>query len=483
MNKIIIIGLGPGNPKHLTEEAVGNLLGKHPIYLRTIGHPSARYLVNKGMKAHSFDQFYENEEKFEQVYKKIAFYLISAVNKHKTVCYAVPGHPEIGEATVSYLRRICPPLKIKLEIVPGISFIEPLLDSLEIDLLDGFTIIDALSIGKLNEPLKNNLIIAQVYNRTIASKVKLKLLDLYPDEQQVTIVRNAGMPSGQIWRLPLYALDRKPFFNHLTTIYLPPYASYITGNLIAVMKRLRADDGCPWDKQQTHKTLRQYVVEEAYEVVAAIEREDDESLKEELGDLLLQVIFHSQIAEEENRFDFYQVVSSIVAKLLRRHPHVFGNKQVEDSSQVKVLWEEIKADEKNTGSKSLMVVDQALPALLKAYKLQKRAADVGFDWPSFEGPLQKAREELNELEEACASENQYAIEEEVGDYLFTIVNISRFLKVNPEMALGKTINKFIDRFYYVLEQAEKHGRSIGEYSLDELDRWWEEAKKIRKMRK
>ncbi len=269
-------------------------------------------------------------------------------------------------------------------------------------------------------------------------------------------------------------------------IVAPPYQGYLVGDLLEIMDRLRSENGCPWDKQQTNRSLRQYLIEEAYEVIAAIDEQDDESLKEELGDVLLQVIFHSSIAEDENRFDFSQVVNGIATKLIRRHPHVFGKDKAVNASEVKALWEQIKTDERNNQNENKshdsFSIDHALPALLKAYKLQKKAADMGFDWPCMQGPLQKAREELAELEEACRAENQDSIEEELGDFIFTIVNIARFLNVNPELALGKSISKFLQRFRYVLSQAEKEGFPASHFSLEKLDSWWEEAKKNKKMR-
>lgn len=482
MVKIVIVGLGPGNPGCLTREAERWLSGGLPLYFRTMKHPSARLYGSGSGKVQSFDFLYERSSDFEQVYRIITGKLIKAARRYGTICYAVPGHPLVGEATVERLNRMCPRLDIKIKIVNGLSFLEPLLSCLKLDLLNGITVYDALALNRLKEPCRNHLIIAQVYNRSLASRVKLKLLELYPDNYPVKVVRAAGMLSESVWETPLYNLDRKNFFNHYTTLCLPPFNAGSMGNLIDIMARLRAADGCPWDIKQTHRSLRQYLVEEAYEVVAAIDSRDDDSLREELGDLLLQVIFHSQIAREENRFDFNQVVDSIAEKLIRRHPHVFGKSRADNAAQVKVIWDQIKSDERKEDKLSAVLsVDHALPALLKAYKMQKRAAEVGFDWPSVKGPLDKASEELAEFEEACRNKDQAAIEEELGDYLFTIVNIARFVRVNPEMALGKANSKFIERFRYIIDQVKGSGRPLSDFSLEELDKWWEEAKKIRKM--
>lgn len=482
MSKIIVIGLGPGSPGHLTEEARRYLAGHEPLFFRTLKHPAARLYARKRVGARSFDYLYQKYDSFEKVYRSIAGRLIGEAQKNRTVCYAVPGHPAIGEASVELLKRISSRCGIKLQMVAGLSFLEPLFEHLQLDPLDGVTVIDALAIEKLKEPSLRHLVLAQVYSRSLASRIKLKLLELYPPEHPVTVVRAAGLPAESSRRMPLFRLDHRPFFDHYTTLYLPPFKGGSLGDLTTIMARLRADDGCPWDRQQTNRSLRQYLIEEAYEVIAAIDRQNDALLKEELGDVLLQVIFHSQIAREENRFDIYQVIEAIAAKLIRRHPHVFGRERADNADQVKALWEEIKSGERNEDNKNITVkVDHALPALLKAYKLQRRAAELGFDWPCVKGPLEKAREELSELEEACAADDRLKIEEEVGDYLFTVVNIARFLGVNPELALGKTIGKFVNRFQYVVDQARKSGRPLDSFSLEKMDQWWEEAKKIRKM--
>ncbi len=384
----------------------------------------------------------------------------------------------MGEATVERLKRIAPRLGVKIELVAGLSFLEPLLSQLQLDLLDGVTVLDALSIEKMQEPVRNHLILAQVYNKTIASRVKLKLLELYPDHYPVIIVSAAGMARAGTQETTLRVLDHHAAFDHYTTLYLSPFKGGSIGELIEIMARLRAADGCPWDRRQDHLSLRQYLIEEAYEVVAAIDSGNDRALIDELGDLLLQVIFHSQIGREENRFEFADVVTAINKKLIRRHPHVFGTRNAADADAVKVLWEEIKsAERKDEQSTFPLAVDEALPALLRAYKIQKKAAELGFDWPTIEGPLEKAREELSELEEACKNGRQREVEEELGDFLFTLVNLARFLKVNPELALGRTTGKFISRFRYVMEQVEKSGNNFSDYTLEQLDLWWDEAKK------
>jgi tetrapyrrole methylase family protein/MazG family protein len=246
-------------------------------------------------------------------------------------------------------------------------------------------------------------------------------------------------------------------------------------DLVEVMRVLRSEGGCPWDREQTHQSLKPYMIEEAYEVLDAIDREDDEELKKELGDLLLQVVFHARIADEEGRFDIGQVASSIVEKLKRRHPHVFGDVEVSGSEQVLKNWEDIKNRE---GRRSVLDgVPASLPALLKARRVQEKVSRVGFDWEAPGDALEKVSEEIDELKEAIRRGGREGMEEELGDVLFSLVNVSRFLRVDAEEALGKTIRKFMKRFRYIEQRvAGKGDHPLQEYSLEELDSLWEESK-------
>ncbi|HSW36358.1 MAG TPA: nucleoside triphosphate pyrophosphohydrolase, partial [Candidatus Limnocylindrales bacterium] len=415
MGRIVVVGLGSGSRKHLTGAAWQVLISGCPVYFRTGGHALARSLAAHGSKVRFFDYLYRSCDDFNQVYHKITNSLISASRRNRVICYAVPGHPSVGEAVVERLRKLCPKIGIQLQLVAGLSFLEPVLECLKVDLLEGVTVHDALLVDRLKEPCHSHLILAQAYSRSVASRVKLKLLELYPPSFPVTIIRAAGTHSQRVWRIPLHSLDHKSVFNHQTTLYLPPVEGCGIGDLVSLIAKLCSEDGCPWDKQQTNASLRQNLVEEAYEVVSAIDEQNDRLLLEELGDVLMQVVFHSQIAAEENRFDLNQVIRAIVSKLIRRHPHVFGSEKLVDISQVRSRWEQIKSEEKNRGaSGEILSIDHSLPALLKAYKVQRRSSELGFDWPSVAGALEKAREEITELEEACQKKDQMSIEEELG---------------------------------------------------------------------
>ncbi len=240
---------------------------------------------------------------------------------------------------------------------------------------------------------------------------------------------------------------------------------------------LRAENGCAWDREQTSKSLKPYLIEEAYEVCDAIENENQENLKEELGDLLYQVYAHAQIAREEGLFTIDDVASGIVEKLIRRHPHVFGEDTAASADEVLVKWEKIKQQEKSSRESVLDGVPKSLPALLKAFRVQQKASRIGFDWEEVGSVVGKLDEEVAEFKEAIASGDRLKIEEETGDILFTLVNLSRFIKVNPEEALQRTVDKFMSRFKYVEQAAAKAGRRLEEMSLDEMDVLWNEAKK------
>lgn len=253
-----------------------------------------------------------------------------------------------------------------------------------------------------------------------------------------------------------------------------------------MMERLRREDGCPWDRQQTHLSLRPYLLEETYEVLEAIDLGSKAGLQEELGDLLLQIVFHSQIAKEDGYFDFPAVIRGIIDKMIRRHPHVFADVTINTVSGVLENWEKIKQKEKEKEPESILdTVPRNLPALMEAEKVQKKAATIGFDWPDISGPLAKLGEEARELSQALeewkreknSQELKEAIEEEYGDLLFSLVNVARFLNLHPELALRRAVGKFRWRFKEMGKMAAAHDRSLNDMTLQEMDLLWERSKK------
>ncbi|MDI3481200.1 MAG: tetrapyrrole methylase family protein / MazG family protein [Tepidanaerobacteraceae bacterium] len=259
-------------------------------------------------------------------------------------------------------------------------------------------------------------------------------------------------------------------------------SKYTMQDLINIMDRLRGEQGCPWDKAQTRDSLKPYVIEEAYEVVDAIDKNNKEDLIEELGDLLLQIVFHCRLAKERGEFDITDVIDGICDKMMRRHPHIFGDVKVKNADEVLKNWEDIKREEKDMKSQAqgMESLPKTLPALMLAFKVQEKAARVGFDWDNAEDAMKKVAEEMDELKEVYKGKNGDKIREEMGDLLFAVVNVARFLDVNPELALRDATRKFIRRFNYVEQAAAKSDRKLQEMTLEEMDILWEQGKKYEK---
>jgi tetrapyrrole methylase family protein/MazG family protein len=475
MGAITIVGLGPGDPRHLTREAWETLETASEIWLRTRHHPTVAGLPSH-LALHSFDALYEEAGDFSQVYEAIAAEVLRLGQRPEGVIYAVPGHPLVGEATVTRLLSPAAESGLAVRVVEGLSFVEPALTALRIDALSGLQVYDAVEVAALHHPPLNPdlpALLAQLYSRALAADVKLTLMNQYPDDHEVALVRAAGTARQQVVRLPLYELDRQDV-EHLTTLYVPPLPGVASfEGLQETMAHLRAPDGCPWDREQTHESLRGTLLEEAYEVAAAIDAGDLCALQEELGDLLLQVLIHTQIATEEGEFKMPSVIAGIDAKLKHRHPHVWGGREVSGTSEVLRRWEELKREEKGEERSVLDGVPAALPALQQADTYSRRAARVGFDWSNPDGVADKVREEIAEIEAATTPE---AREAEVGDLLFAAVNWARWLGVDPEVALRQANARFARRFRGMERVARERGLDMTAMDIDALEALWQEAK-------
>ena len=254
--------------------------------------------------------------------------------------------------------------------------------------------------------------------------------------------------------------------------------------LVNIMKKLRDKIGCPWDREQTRDSIKPYLIEEVYELLEAIEEKNPDKIKEELGDLLFQIIFHAELAKEQNEFDVFDVCLNVKEKMIRRHPHVFGNTKVSCSKEVLERWEEIKRKEpKNADRKSALDgIPKELPSLLRAFRYQEKAAKVGFDWEKIDQVFEKVEEEMAELKQTLSKKDKIEMEHELGDVLFSLVNVARFIKLNPEEAMRKAINRFFERFKYIETETRKRGLNLKDLSLQEMDKYWNEAKKIYKCR-
>lgn len=455
------------------------------LYVRTIDHPVLEELAAEGVKFESFDKVYEKHDAFQPVYAEIANALIEAAAV-EDIMYAVPGHPLVAEQTVQLLIAAADEGKIKLVIEGGQSFIDPIFGALKIDPIEGFQLLDGTGFSMHDINMRQHILIAQVYDTFSASEVKLTLMEKYDDEYPVTVVTAAGSAQEQIVTVPLYELDQSVEVNNLTTVYVPPVKSQEEAlkdwtTFRQIIATLRGPNGCPWDQKQTHESLKKYLLEEAHEYLAAIDAEDDFAMIEELGDVLLQVFLHAQIGEDEGYFTLEDVLASISEKMIRRHPHVFGDVAVEDADDVVANWEAIKAEEKGTSDKPLLDEEyRASSALQTAYNYQKRAAKVGFDWPDVDGAWDKFAEEWQEFRQEVTKGSNASRLDEFGDVLFTLVNLARFYKLSPEEAMLHANEKFARRFGYVEEQVKISGKSFSDFTLEQLDAFWNEAKRLEK---
>jgi len=404
------------------------------------------------------------------------------------IIYAVPGHPLVAEKTVQLLLKEGRKKGYTIKIEGGQSFLDSTFQALEIDPVEGFQLVDAFDLRKDMLQLKGHVIITQVYDQMIASEVKLTLMEELPDHYKIKIVTAAGSSLQELKEIELYELDRETTINNLTSVYIPPVTDdtilyHKFSSFRHIIAELRGPNGCPWDKEQTHQSLKKYLIEECYELLEAIDKDDIDHIIEELGDVLLQVVLHAQIGEDEGMFSIDDVIKGVAEKMVRRHPHVFGQQSVTDSGEVLANWEEIKKKEKGTREEQsiLDAVASSLPALSKAFHLQKKAAKVGFDWPSVDGAWEKVKEELKEFEDEIAvNKDQSFIMKEFGDLLFAFVNVGRHYKIEPEEALSSTNVKFYDRFGYIEKMAIEHNRQLQNMSLEEMDHYWNEAKKLDK---
>lgn len=475
---ITIVGLGPGNGRTLTREAWDTLINAAKVYLRTGRHPAVGDLP-ADLPYTSFDPIYDTAESFEEVYTTIVAELLR-LGRQQDICYAVPGHPFVGESTVTRLVAEAQQVGVPVRVVSGLSFIEPMLTAVGIDALDGLQIFDAIELATFEYPPVNPdvpLLLGQVYSRMVASEVKLTLTAVYPHEHSVQLIHAAGSPAEQVETVPLYAIDHSPAIDHLTSLYVPPlpYKASLA-NLAETVAVLRGPHGCPWDQEQTPQSMGSGFLEEAYEVLEALDAADVAGLREELGDMLYHLVMQAQMAREGEEFTLSEVIADIEMKLKRRHPHVWGDWEVADTAEVLRNWEMLKQAEKPGIPDSLLDnIPQALPALARSQKIQDRVSKVGFDWPALDGVWAKVNEELTELQTAVSPAEKLA---ELGDLLFVLVNVARWLDVDAEAALRQANGRFSRRFRQVEALAAQRGLHLPDLDFATLDLLWEEAKKL-----
>jgi tetrapyrrole methylase family protein / MazG family protein len=459
--RVVVVGLGPGDSRLVSVAAQAAIAAAATRFVRTTRHPSASLVE----PATSFDSLYERAGSMEEVYAGIVDALVASTSAGGPVLYAVPGSPLIAERTVELLRADA---RVEVEIVPGLSFLDLAWARLGIDpVAAGVQLVDGHRFAIEAAGQHGAFLVAQCDSRSVLSEIKLAVED-GPD---VVVLQRLGLPDEAVATVAWADLDRGVDPDHLTCLWIPALGEPVAAELVRfteLVRTLRAR--CPWDQQQTHRSLTRHLLEETYEVLEAIDELDGgpegyDHLEEELGDLLFQVAFHATLAAEEGQFTLADVARRVHDKLVARHPHVFG-----PSDQPMPNWEELKKAEK--GRASVMDgVPGHLPSLLYAYKLQGKAASVGFDWKDATGAWPKILEELDELEAAidgAADASADAVNEELGDVLFSIVNVARHLGLDPESALRESAAKFRSRFQAMEKLAEARHVAIDDDLWDEV---------------
>ncbi|MDP9072116.1 MAG: nucleoside triphosphate pyrophosphohydrolase [Actinomycetota bacterium] len=477
----MVAGLGPAGPELVTAATLEAIARIPHRYLRTARHPAAAALGG----VHAFDDVYDGAATLDDVYHRIVEELVAATAAHGEVLYLVPGSPAVAERTVELLRA---DERVETDVLPAPSFLELAWDRLGVDpLAAGVRLVDGRRFAVESAGERGPLLIAQCDSRRVLSDIKLALEDgpdLVPSggagrwAPTVTVLQGLGLPGERVFDVAWDELDRAFEPDHLTSLWVAELAAPVAQELARFAELVRTlRQRCPWDREQTHQSLTRHLLEETYEALEALSALDAsdppaeafEHLREELGDLLFQVCFHATLAAEAGQFTLADVARGVHDKLVHRHPHVFGSLEAETAGQVMANWERIKQVEK--ARESVMDgIPPALPSLLYAHKVQRRAASVGFDWDSVEGAYPKVTEELAELRADPG-------EEELGDLLFAVVNVARHLDLDPEAALRRAAAKFRDRFGAVERLASDRGMDLATTSLGGLDALWDEVKR------
>lgn len=473
-NKLTIVGLGSGDESYLTLGAISALESADLVIVRTLKHPAIPYLESQGVVFESLDEIYNIAKSFDQAYESMVEYVLGRLEQDDVVL-ALPGDPMIGERLSWEILGKAEEYGLDIEVIPGIGESSRMLADAGVSTVEGLRILLAPALEDSYLDIRLPIVITEIGSQMIASETKLKLLRVYPPNLEIYLI------GDDILSLQLYELDMQEDYDHKTSVYIPALSKdkttiYDFKHLEEVVALLRSPEGCPWDREQTHDSLKTCLIEETYEVLDAIDREDVDNLIEELGDLMLQVVFHSQIAKEHGQFDINHVITGICEKMIHRHPHIFGGIEVSSSEEVLENWEAIKKQEKGSITHTQMLKDipKGLPALMRAKKVQKKASMVGFDWDKAEDAFDKLEEEIAELKEVYLEDNEAALDE-LGDVLFATVNVARFLDLEPELALNSTTEKFIDRFEYIEQNANTKMENM---SLEEMDKLWNSAKEL-----
>lgn len=482
MGDIYIVGLGPGDAGLITRQTEQLLQSGRKIYLRTRIHPTVKWLDEHHIPYESLDIFYEKESSFDAVYSSIVKFLAARAGKGESLVYAVPGSPLVAEKTVVMLRRQAEKSGIPVHICAGMSFLELLYIRAELDPVQGLTVVDASELDTLPATIGHPIVITQIYNQETASEVKLTLMERYGDEAPVSLIRHLSLPDESVLDIPLFELDRYDM-DHLTLCVfdpgkaLPPAVKPFTLKpLVQVMKALRSPRGCPWDKSQNHETLRTYFLQEAWEVIDAIDRGDSENLKEELGDVLFQIIFHARLAEEAGLFTMQDVVDGITDKMKERHPFVFERVRRQEAAEMLGSWELRKMKEKKRAH-LLSGIPQNLPSLLFTCIMQNKVSSMGI-YTAENGDI--CRQHMESAWKQAARGLEQNLTREKAEYisgraLFETVRFLRFYRVDPEVALHRFSREFSEKFCEWEDQLYRQQIDWTKLSKEQIGSLWKNS--------
>ncbi|HNW85495.1 MAG TPA: nucleoside triphosphate pyrophosphohydrolase [Candidatus Limiplasma sp.] len=476
MPTLTILTISTGDASLLTQGALQALEQAPLRVLRTGKHRLAAWLDERALPYQTLDDLYVTCEDFDQFNREAAKRLLT-LSRQGNVAYAVA---DAGmDSTVAELRQSATPETEILEL-PGVSHADRCLALMKAS-RSGLRVLSAESFRAARVTPDEPLLLCELHSRECASECKLRLMRLLPEDTAVQYF--TGTVEGALVQaeIPLYMLDRQAVYDHLTACYIPAVpmlnrARFDMDDLVAVMAKLRAPDGCPWDREQSHESLLTNLLEESYEFIGAVRDGDVDHMYDELGDVLLQVVFHAEIARQHGNFDINDVTTAITQKMIERHPHIFGTVHAETSAQVLDNWDAIKRRQRGirSVSEAMEDVSTGLSPAMRADKVQHKAAKIGFDFPDALSALAKVHEEAEEVRECL--ENGQNPEMELGDLFFSAVNVCRLCKLNPDIALFSATNKFIDRFRKMEKSVEKAGKSIEDLTLSEMDVYWEAEK-------
>lgn len=478
---ITVVSLGPGDHRLLTVQSLEALRTGHRLILRTARHRTAAWLTEEGVPYEDFDALYDQYEDFDELHAVMAKRLWAAAEK-SAVTFAV-----IDAATDGAVRalRASRPAEGKVTILPGVTMADSCIALLpeEFEQTGSVRVLPAVDAVRAAPDPATPLLITEIWDRVLAGDLKLCLTDLYGDEAQVVLYPSSAKINRKPLTIPLMELDRQKTYDHTVCLYIPAMDlqkrdRYCFDDLLRVMHTLR--QRCPWDSEQTHESLRKYMIEEAYEAVGAIDEDDMDHLADELGDVLLQIAFHSDIAEAMGEFTISDVTTAIVRKMIYRHAHIFGDVHCDTANEVTASWERLKKAEKGLTTQASVLADvsKGLPALMRAAKVQKKAALVGFDWDDAIGALPKIHEEADEV--LAEMQNGRDPAEELGDLLFSCVNVARLAGQEPEQLLQAATEKFIRRFTAMENLIISDGKSLEGLTLAEMDVYWNRVKEAQK---